>query len=49
MIGVDVRSEVKITLKYDRESKAIKPFEIAVTPRLGPKCKCASDAEIFGY
>lgn len=46
--GVTVKSEVKITLKYDKATKSIKPFEVAVTPKLAPKCKCASDAEIFG-
>jgi hypothetical protein len=46
--GVTVKSEVKITLKYDKETKGMKPFEIMVTPRPAPKCKCMSDAEIFG-
>lgn len=46
--GATVKSEVKITLKYDRETKSMKPFEIAIIPRPAPKCKCLSDTEIFG-
>lgn len=46
--GVTVKSEVKMMLKYDKASKAIKPFDIMVTPKLLPKCKCVSDAELFG-
>ena len=46
--GVTVKSEVKITLKYDKSTKSVKPFEVAVIPKLAPKCKCASDAELFG-
>jgi hypothetical protein len=46
--GTTIKSEVKITLKYDKESKAMKPAEVAITPRLGPKCVCVSDREIFG-
>ena len=47
--GLTVKSEVKITLKYDKSTKAIKPMEIMITPRPNPKCtKCLSDAEIFG-
>jgi hypothetical protein len=46
--GVAIKSEVKITLKFDRETKSMKPFEVLVTPHPAPKCKCASDAEIFG-
>ncbi len=46
--GVTVKSEVKITLKYDKGTKSIIPFEVAVNPRQPPKCKCASDSEIFG-
>ena len=47
--GVTVKSEVKITLKYDKSTKAIKPFEIMITPRPNPKCiECKTDAEIFG-
>jgi len=47
--GVTVKSEVKITLKYDKSTKAIKPFEIMITPRPNPKCtECKTDSEIFG-
>jgi hypothetical protein len=46
--GVTVKSQVKIILKYDREWKVIKPFEVVVNPRSLPKCKCVSDREIFG-
>ncbi len=47
--GLTVKSEVKITLKYDKATKAIKPMEVAITPRPNPKCtKCLSDSEIFG-
>ncbi len=47
--GVTVKSEVKITLKYDKSTKAIKPFEVMITPRPNPKCtECKTDSEIFG-
>ncbi|MBA2613091.1 MAG: hypothetical protein H0U95_14065 [Bacteroidetes bacterium] len=47
--GVTVKSEVKITLKYDKGTKAVKPFEILITPRPNPKCtECKTDQEIFG-
>lgn len=47
--GFSVKSEVKITLKYDKSTKAIRPFEVAITPRPAPKClECKSDSEIFG-
>ncbi|MCC6372754.1 MAG: hypothetical protein IT236_17250 [Bacteroidia bacterium] len=46
--GVATKSEVKITLKFDKETKSMKPAEIIITPKLGPKCTCVSDAEIFG-
>jgi hypothetical protein len=45
--GVTVKSDVKITLKYDKPTKSIKPSEVIVNPRPGPKCKCMSDSEIF--
>jgi len=45
--GVTVKSEVKITLKFDKKAKSFKAFEVAVTPRLAPKCKCVSDSELF--
>ena len=47
--GLTVKSEVKLTLKYDKSTKAIKPVEVMITPRPNPKClECKSDAEIFG-
>jgi hypothetical protein len=46
--GITVRSEIKITLKFDPESKSLKPFEVALNHRAGPLCKCISDAEMFG-
>ncbi len=45
--GLTVKSEVKMTLKYDKPSKSLKPFEVSITPRLGAKCPCASDSELF--
>ena len=46
--GVTIKSEVRITLKFDRESKAFKPFEIVINPRPNVKCKCVSDSDLFG-
>ena len=46
--GVAIKSEVKLTLKYDGDNKAFRPFEVMITPRPMPKCKCVSDSEIFG-
>lgn len=46
--GLSIKSEVRITLKFDKETKAFKPATIVVNPRPNPKCKCASDSEIFG-
>ena len=46
--GTTIKSEVKITLKYDKGTKSMKSTEVAVIPRLAPKCKCASDSELFG-
>jgi hypothetical protein len=47
--GYSVKSEIKITLKYDKATKAIRPFEVVITPRPAPKClECKSDSEIFG-
>ncbi len=45
--GVTVKSEVKLTLKYDKSTKAIRPFETMITPRPNPKCtECKSDADM---
>lgn len=46
--GVAVKSEVRITLKYDKQSKSIKPSDVMISPRPAPKCKCVSDDEMFG-
>ncbi|MDO9001324.1 MAG: hypothetical protein Q7W45_16280 [Bacteroidota bacterium] len=47
--GFTVKSEVKITLKYDKSAKSIKPQEVVITPRPAPKCtEFKSDSEIFG-
>ncbi|MBK9284156.1 MAG: hypothetical protein IPM51_07515 [Sphingobacteriaceae bacterium] len=45
--GVTCKSEVKLTMKYDKASKAMKPFETMIVPRPGPKCKIVSDSELF--
>jgi hypothetical protein len=44
--GTTIKSEVKITVKYDRETKALKAFEVASIPRLGPKCKCLTPSDL---
>ena len=46
--GVAIKSEVRITLKFDKETKSFIPFETVINPRPGPKCKCMSDSEMFG-
>lgn len=46
--GITIKSEVKMTLRYDKSTKAIKPFETNYVPRPMPNCKCVSDAEMFG-
>lgn len=46
--GVTVKSEVKFNLKYDKEHKGMKVFDMMINPRLGPKCGCVSDSEMFG-
>lgn len=46
--GLTVKSEVRFVLKYDKETKALKPFDMLINPRLAPKCKCTSDEELFG-
>lgn len=47
--GVTVKSEVKLTLQYDKSTKSVKPFEVMITPRPNPKCtECRTDAELFG-
>ncbi|MGZ3931490.1 MAG: hypothetical protein ACXVP0_09065, partial [Bacteroidia bacterium] len=44
--GITIKSEVKMTLKYDSGTKAIKPFETAIIPRPGPKCTCMTESEL---
>ncbi|MCW3077903.1 MAG: hypothetical protein JWO32_2512 [Bacteroidetes bacterium] len=46
--GLTVKSEVKMTLLYDKSTRSMKPSDILITPRPGPKCECVSDAEMFG-
>lgn len=46
--GVAIKSEVRIILKFDKETKSFIPFETIINPRPGPKCKCMSDTEMFG-
>jgi len=46
--GTAIKSEVRMTIKFDKETKTFKPYNILVNPKPNPKCKCASDSEIFG-
>ena len=46
--GMSIKSEVKITLKFDPEWRVFKAHDVQCSPKLPVKCKCASDAEIFG-
>jgi flagellar biosynthesis GTPase FlhF len=47
--GVTIKSQVKMTLRYDSGSKQIKPFDINIIPRPAPKCtECLSDSQVFG-
>jgi hypothetical protein len=46
--GVTIRSEVRLKVKYDKESKGFKKFEMVNNPKPGPKCKMQSDEELFG-
>ena len=46
--GLTIKSEVRMILKFDKETKGLKANELIVNPRLGPKClTCASDEELF--
>jgi hypothetical protein len=45
--GITVKSEVRFTLKYNKEKKGLVPEEMTINPRLAPKCKCVPDSEIF--
>ncbi len=46
--GVAIKSEVRIILKFDKETKSFIPFETIINPRPAPKCKCMSDSDMFG-
>lgn len=46
--GVAVKSEIKFTLKYDKATKSIRPYDIISNPKPSSKCPCVSDGEIFG-
>lgn len=46
--GLAVKSEVRFTLKFDKESKSMKPFDIVANPKPSAKCPCVSDSEMFG-
>lgn len=46
--GYTIKSQVKLTLKYDGSTKSIKPFETVIIPRPAPKCtECLSDSQVF--
>ena len=46
--GLTIKSEVRMILKFDKETKGLKANDLIVNPRLGPKClTCASDEELF--
>ena len=46
--GVTIKSQVKLTLRYDNSSKQIKPFETVIIPRPAPKCtECLTDSQVF--
>ncbi len=45
--GLTIKSEVRMKLKFDKDSKGLKSNEMMVNPRLGPKCvTCTSDADL---
>lgn len=46
--GVTIKSQVKMTLRYDNGSKQIKPYDINIIPRPAPKCtECLLDSQVF--
>jgi hypothetical protein len=46
--GLTIKSEVRMILKFDKETKGLKTNDLMVNPRLGPKClTCTSDEELF--
>lgn len=46
--GVTIKSEIRFSLKYDKPSKTLRPSDFIINPRLGAKCPCAQDSELFG-
>ena len=46
--GVTVKSEVRITLKYDRGTKSMQAAEVMIIPKPLPKCKCITESELVG-
>lgn len=46
--GVTIRSEVRMKIKFDKDCKCFKPFEVINNPKPAPKCKQQSDEELFG-
>jgi hypothetical protein len=46
--GVTVKSEVKFTLKYDKEKKHLRPYDIMTNPKPSQKCQCMPDSQLFG-
>ena len=46
--GITIKSEVRMILRFDKETKSIKPFDITCNPKPNPKCKCMTDGEMFG-
>lgn len=45
--GITVKSEVRFTLKFDKDAKCMKPFDIVTNPKASPRCPCISDGEMF--
>jgi hypothetical protein len=45
--GTTVKSEVRFTLKFDKDAKCMKPFDIITNPKSSPRCPCISDGEMF--
>jgi hypothetical protein len=39
---------VRLKMKYDKETKSFKKFEMTNNPKPGPKCKMQTDEELFG-
>lgn len=45
--GVTIKSEVRMTIKYDSSTKALRPSEINFIPKPAPKCACVPDSQLF--